>query len=52
MSPRELWEWAEENHVEDCRMDFFVDVGNNEVELDIYELIRTGSRFSCRVKLY
>lgn len=52
MTPRELYEWAEENSTEDCKMVFELDVGNEEVELDIYELIRTGSRYTMRVKLY
>ena len=52
MTPRELYEWAEDNRTEDCNMTFTLDVGNQEVELDIYELIRTGSRFEMQVKLY
>lgn len=52
MTPRELYEWAEDNRTEDCNMVFTLDVGNQEVELDIYELIRTGSRFEMQVKLY
>ena len=52
MTPAELYEWAKDNNTENHDMVFIVDVGGEQVELNIYELERTGSRFEMRVKLY
>ena len=52
MTPRELYEWAVDNHTEDHDMVFEVNVGNETVELSVYELQRTGSRFEMKVQLY
>jgi len=52
MTPRELYEWSVDNHTEDHKMVFYVDVGNDTVELDVYSLERTGSMFEMKVNLY
>lgn len=51
MTPRELYEWAIDNHTEDHEMVFLVDVGNDTVELGIDSLERTGSKFEMIVTL-
>lgn len=52
MTPKELYEWAVDNHAEDCTMVFCVDVGNETVELGIDQLVKPTSHFEVEIDLY
>ena len=52
MTPKELYEWAENNHAEDSTMVFCVNVGNETVELDIDQLFRPTNRFEIIIDLF
>lgn len=52
MTPKELYELAVENGMENHNMVFTVDVGNETVELDIANLERGKSHFDFVVELF